>query len=96
MKIGSFDNKPLPAAAPSESKAAEAKGADATPGEPSAHVALSAAASMLSAPSPADFDAAKVERISLAIREGKFEVNAEAIADKLIAHTTDMISHRPQ
>ena len=97
MKIGSFDNnKPLPAATTSESKAAEARGSDVAGGEPSARVELSAAASMLSAPAQGDFDAAKVDRISRAIRDGKFEVDAEAIADKLIAHTADMIQHRPQ
>jgi negative regulator of flagellin synthesis FlgM len=32
-----------------------------------------------------------VARIAQAIRDGKFEVNAGAIADKLIAHTRDLL-----
>ena len=39
----------------------------------------------------ADFDAEKVERIAQAIRDGKFKVNAEAIADKLIANAQELL-----
>ena len=50
------------------------------------HVALAG-----SEASRADFDTAKVERIAQAIRDGKFQVNAEAIADRLIANAQELL-----
>lgn len=38
------------------------------------------------------FDAAKVEAIKLAISEGRFTINAEAIADKLISSTRELLA----
>jgi negative regulator of flagellin synthesis FlgM len=55
---------------------------------------LSDAASALLSASGAvsgDFDAAKVERIGKAIAEGSFKANPEAIADKLIANTQELL-----
>lgn len=63
---------------------------------PSAQVAISNAAK-LAASAPADdgsFDAAKVSRISQAISEGKFTVNANAIADKLVANAQELLDSR--
>lgn len=60
--------------------------------EPSARVELSSG--NLSGTAGADdgsFDSAKVERIAQAIRDGRFEVNAEAIADKLIANAQELL-----
>ena len=37
-------------------------------------------------------DTAKVEAIKQAISEGRFSINAEAIADKLIASTREMLA----
>ncbi|ALT76604.1 hypothetical protein AT984_04760 [Paucibacter sp. KCTC 42545] len=37
------------------------------------------------------FDTAKVGRISQAITDGKFTVNAEAVADKLIANAQELM-----
>ena len=37
------------------------------------------------------FDAQKVARITQAIRDGKFEVNAEAIASKLISNARELL-----
>ena len=93
MKIGSFDNsKSAPLASGNATAAASGKpAATAAQPEASAKVALSPAAAVLVNEANADFDAAKVARIAQAIREGKFEVNAEAIADKLIAHTQDIL-----
>lgn len=58
----------------------------------------STAATMLagSAGSSADFDAAKVDRISRAIADGSFKVNPEAIADRLISNAEELLrGHRP-
>lgn len=38
------------------------------------------------------FDSAKVEAIKQAISEGKFTINPEAIADKLIASTRELLA----
>jgi len=41
-----------------------------------------------------DFDAAKVETIKQAIRDGKFEVNSEVIADKLISSVQELFGKK--
>ncbi len=92
MKIGSLESKPA-VAAPTERKT------NATPtggkAEASAQVDLSPAATVLaeSGSDPA-FDTAKVERIAQAIRDGKFTVNAEAIADKLILNAEELLGRK--
>jgi negative regulator of flagellin synthesis FlgM len=94
MKIGQLDNShKLAAPAGDARNAAVPAGKDGKAAvDASAKVELSAAASLLAAEgNTADFDAEKVSRIAQAIRDGKFEVNADAIADKLIAHTRDML-----
>jgi negative regulator of flagellin synthesis FlgM len=94
MKIGQFENKAAVSPALGERKSGAAGGsAGVAPGaEPSAKVELSEAVAALAGGS-ADgvFDAAKVERISAAIRDGKFTINADAIADKLIANAQDLL-----
>jgi negative regulator of flagellin synthesis FlgM len=40
------------------------------------------------------FDAAKVEAIKQAISQGKFTINPEAIADKLIASTRELLAQQ--
>ena len=89
MKIGPLDSKPVTAPASTERKGATA----ATPqaAEASAKVELSPEASALSGlSSDATFDTAKVERIAQAIKDGKFKVNPEAIADKLIVNAEEL------
>ena len=94
MKIGPLDNKPIAPASASERKSATAPAAAAT--EASAQVQLSPAAAVLSKLSadPA-FDTAKVDRIAQAIRDGKFEVNADVIADKLIENAVELLGRKP-
>jgi negative regulator of flagellin synthesis FlgM len=92
MKIGPLDTKP-PGPAPVDRKSAPAS--TKTPTVPSTEVALSAAATGLSqAAADPSFDAAKVDRIAGAIREGKFTVNAEAIADKLISNAEELLGRK--
>jgi negative regulator of flagellin synthesis FlgM len=98
MKIGHLENTPAvtPVAAERKPGAGEATvAAAATPpsaSEPSAKVELSEAASLLSVEGgAAEFDAEKVARITEAIREGRFQINAEAIADKLIANAAELL-----
>ncbi len=97
MKIGQLDNSHKLAAPAADARKAGATPAGgegkAAPVEASAKVELSAAASLLAAEgNTADFDAEKVARIAQAIRDGKFEIDAGAIADKLLANTRELIS----
>lgn len=81
--------------APAEGAAKAATGPVAAPGlvaARGAEVELSpTAASLRTNAAPAEFDAAKVERIAQSIAEGRFKVNAEAIADKLIANAQELL-----
>jgi negative regulator of flagellin synthesis FlgM len=101
---------PAPASAAAERSSAPislpASGTQAVASAPpaaaqaSAQVALSPAAGALAsaatdAASDPTFDKAKVERIASAIREGKFTIDAEAIADKLIVNAAELLGSKP-
>ena len=90
MKIGPVDSHSSAGSAiAAERKAAPEPVAAA---EPSARVELSSqVARQGSAAGQADFDSEKVERIAQAIRDGKFQINAEAIADQLIANAQELL-----
>ncbi len=62
----------------------------------SAQVALSnSAVQLMSGGDQKDsFDATKVERLSREIEEGRFKVNAERVADRLIANTRELLANR--
>ena len=91
MKIGPLQPKSQPAQAASERKANGS--ASSTQAEPSAKVALSQSASALMGAEGNDgtFDAQKVDRLAQAIKDGKFQVNPEVIADKLIANAQELL-----
>lgn len=93
MKIGPLETKQATAAALSERKPAGTtsvdKGAAST--EASAQVEISSSASLMAGAADPTFDAAKVERIAAAIRDGSFKIDAEKIADKLIANSQDLL-----
>ena len=99
MKIGHPADKPVAAGTPAAvdpAKAGQAQAAAApaaAAADPSATVALSStAATLLSGGASGEFDAEKVARMSAAIASGDFKVNAEAIADKLIANAHELLT----
>jgi negative regulator of flagellin synthesis FlgM len=94
MKIGALEPKASGHAPVADRKPAAP--AANTGAEPSAKVELSSAAQLANTDSsdPASFDGAKVERIAQAIRDGKFRINPEAIAEKLIANAQELLSRK--
>ena len=94
MKIGPHDLKTLPAAIAGE-RNKTLPGAGTPPGaaaEASASVDLSASASLRAqGRGEVAFDQAKVDRMTVAIREGTYKVDAGAIADKLIANAEELL-----
>jgi negative regulator of flagellin synthesis FlgM len=94
MKIGPLDSKPAVASTQNDRKSGgtEKPASSGIAAEPSATVQISTAASLISsADTEGTFDADKVQRMAQAIRDGKFEVNADKIADKLIANTHELL-----
>lgn len=87
-----------PAAAQTDRNPAAAAATAAAKPAPQASttIELSSAATKLmsGAADESSFDAAKVGRISQAIAAGKFSINAEAIADKLISNTKEMLDRK--
>ena len=92
MKIGPLENKPALAPAGADRKPATGGAATSSGPEPSAKVELSAAASVIaSGLTDGSFDAQKVERLTRAIRDGHYQIDAQAIADRLLANARDML-----
>ena len=104
MKIGQKPELPgaLAQAAPAKQQAkaaaqaagglaASASSAVAAAGVP---VTLSSAAKALEQTSrnPGDFDAGKVKAVRSAIENGTFKVDAEVVADKMLANTQELIA----
>lgn len=96
MKIGPLDKtlavnpaapeRKAPGNAPGSNGSTSAAAHSGTP------VAISAEASALArAADDGGFDAAKVERISQAIKDGSYRIDPEAIADKLIANARELL-----
>ena len=98
MKITPNDPKlaSLNALNPASERVAERKNTaqpgGSTAGEASATVVLSPAAQLAAKSLDAGIDSAKVERMSQAIRDGSFKVDADAVADKLIANARDALA----
>ena len=93
MKIVHHLNKPpTPLGAP-ERRIAPQGGPTAAPA-PSAKVELSSAA-RLAGDGEGTFDAEKVARMSRAIGDGSFKINAETIADKLLANARELLTKKP-
>lgn len=93
MKIGSLDKQLPVTPVAGERKAAGTAAGTTGAATSSAKVAISPEASALAATAgDGSFDAAKVERVSQAIKDGSYKVNPEAIADKLIANAQELLA----
>ena len=90
MKIGHIENKAAMSPAVTERKSTPTPSGQSA--EPSAKVELSSKALLGSESNEGVFDSEKVKRIADAIREGKYEIDANAIADKLIANAQELLS----
>lgn len=89
MKIDSAYNPGIPPATASKpGKSAQQSGHSEAASE---EVTLSDAAKLAAAESSAPLDIARIEEIKQAISEGRFKINAEAIADRLIASARDIL-----
>ncbi|WP_427911961.1 flagellar biosynthesis anti-sigma factor FlgM [Ramlibacter sp. MMS24-I3-19] len=93
MKIGSSHDLSAVDGTQRGSRAAGTGAATRTSAVATDQVALSAAGSAL-VKGDADFDQAKVDAIRTAIQEGRFTVNAGAIADQLIADASALLQPR--
>jgi negative regulator of flagellin synthesis FlgM len=98
MKIGNPADKrtvPTPVEATTTTGTSKSAGEAALPKagavDPSAKVQLSNAATLMGSADSAEFDADKVARISQAISDGSFKINAEVIADRLIANAQELL-----
>lgn len=98
MKIGNPIDKPvIPPTTAGRGNPAEAANAGAVKAADGSTVALSNAATSLLQGSGsvqgagADFDAEKVDRITREIDEGRYRVDPEAIADKLLANARELL-----
>lgn len=94
--IGSVASGPQRAAATPPAAPAGATQAASAPGTPTSgvQVTLSSTTQALSGPGNGNdvFNADKVEAMKQAIANGTFQVNAEAIADKMLANAAEMLN----
>ena len=103
MKIGTITNTVATTAIDSDRRTSTQQSSTSSVSMPlddasSTQVELSPEATMLSqASADPSFDAAKVDRIAQAIRDGSFQINAGAIADKLLSNAQEVLGRsRPR
>ena len=72
-----------------------AKPESGSEGSQSGAVKISSVSSSLSAQNP-EVNAARVQEIRQAISEGRFEINASAVADRLISAARELVGSRRQ
>jgi negative regulator of flagellin synthesis FlgM len=90
LETGSIDTLVKPK---SGEKTSSTSSVDSTSTEEGAVAKLSGQVGKLNAPD-APFDAQKVAQIQQAIREGKFEINPEAIASKVIESARELLNQQ--
>ena len=91
MKINGNSPLPLDPAPAGRGRAAEKAGTEKSPTIAGVATQLSSLETQLG---DGGFDASKVEALKDAIREGRFHVNAEAVADKLIESVRELMARK--
>ena len=92
MKIGSPEGRIAPLATTAAQPRGEARPSQSAAVEAGVEVRLSTAAQAPAAGATApDYDVEKVARITRAIAEGRYTVDAGAMADRLIDHTRERL-----
>lgn len=94
MKIGASPIDPKTVNDPALQRAARPTGSAPAAPAGGEQVAVSAAGAQMSGAGGVEFDSAKVDAIRQAIQEGRFTVNAGAIADRLIADAAALLAPR--
>jgi len=98
MKITSTSEplRPDRVSAPNDARTSTARGTEAVAETERVHLSdLGSRLSQLEGQfSGSDFDVKKVEEIRNAIAEGRFKVNADAIADKLLASVSELLGKK--
>jgi negative regulator of flagellin synthesis FlgM len=98
MKINGTSEplRPDRVAAPGDSRTAATTNADPVSESERVHLSdLGAKLNQLEASfGEADFDVKKVEAVRTAIAEGRFKVNADAVADKLLSSVSELLGKR--
>ncbi|HEX7156317.1 MAG TPA: flagellar biosynthesis anti-sigma factor FlgM [Burkholderiaceae bacterium] len=90
MKISSTSSSLRPASTTAAGGQARASGTGQSPAAPAGdRVQISGLSAQLSH-ADSDFDAAKVGAVSSAIAQGRYQVNAGTIADKMLAGLSDL------
>ena len=91
MKIGPLDPKSTPLVPVTERKTPPER----TAAEAGTRVELASRRALQSGEvGRSDIDRQKVERVAQALRDGTYRVDAEAIADKLIANARELLARR--
>lgn len=80
--------------APAANRPAARASQDSTAAPADTEVRLSSASATLAAGSSAPVDQARVHEIRQAISEGRFQINAGAIADRLIETARDLVQRQ--
>ena len=87
-------NSKLPPLPPAAGRTTVARTETAAQPRKSDKVSLSGSAQALSAPDQAPIDTAKVEQVRDAIASGSFKVDADKIADGVIASNRELLQRR--
>lgn len=90
MKIDDSTGK-LPQLPPTAGRATVSKTEDSAPARRTDKVSLSAPGKTLGASDAPPIDMAKVEEVRAAIAEGRFHIDAEGIADRVISSNRELV-----
>lgn len=73
----------------------QVKGSRVAPDESTVKLSKAASQLLQGTSVAGEFDAEKVDRVRRAIEDGSYQINAEAIADKLISNAQEVLGRKP-